>query len=102
MIILRNKEFSFFGLFGKKTMSPEEKLRRLNEYIDRGVKKKDFLSLSNLTSKSHEIERKLGIKFNKDWYKFLDIIVRFYNKNIPVWYNVLKSAKLDNVNDFTA
>lgn len=101
MIVLRNKEFSFFGLFGKKTMNPEEKLRRLNEYIDRGVKKKDSLSLSNLTSKSHEIERKLDIKFNKDWYKFLDIIVRFYSKNIPVWYNVLKSAKLDNVNDFT-
>jgi hypothetical protein len=100
-MIVRRKNFSLFGLFGnKKEWSSEEKHKYLEKFIERGLGKKNSLSSAKLISDSHSLEKDLDIKFKKDWYKFIDLIVRFYNKNIPTWYNILKSADLTNV-DYT-
>jgi len=99
-MIVKRKNFSLFGLFGSKEWSSEKKHKYLEEFIKRGLGKKNSLSSAKLISDSHSLEKDLDIKFKKDWYKFIDLIVRFYNKNIPTWYNILKSADLTNV-DYT-
>jgi len=103
-MLIKRKNFSLFGLFGKKEWDynndpevlrkrEEEGRKELQKTIERHLSDcKGHYDTQKLLKSSKEYEKEYNFKFKPDWYKFLQISSNFFRKNATTWYKTIEGC----------